>query len=275
MSWQSAYQVRYIACNVHNSVLSNPMTHPAAVRPWYRRSWAIAPLLLLALAFIGYSLPPYLTMDVSRSRIAPPPGVPGYYAALVGHVLFGSTAMITACLQVWPWLRREHPAAHRRLGLFYIFGGVLPAGAMGLTIGALSPFGPVIRASNVVLAVVWLTVTMTGFRAGRRRSWIEHRRWMTRSIVLTFSVITNRVWAVIWFIVLMPQLNTTFGGNETLMVQTIAGLSGWLGWVIPLVVCEWRLERSALRAESGDVLGPRPREIRTRSGRRCGAAAAP
>ena len=225
------------------------MTHTAAaVRPWYRRTWAVGPLMLLALAFISYSLPPYLTLDPSRSRVAPPAGVPGYYPALVAHVVFGSIAMMTACLQVWPWLRREHPQVHRRLGLLYIFGGVLPAGLMGLTIGAVSPFGPVIGASNVVLAIVWLTVTMTGFRAGRRHSWFEHRRWMTRSVVLTFSVITNRVWTVIWVIVFIPQLDTTFGGNERLMIQTIAGLSGWLGWVVPLMVTEWRLERSALRA---------------------------
>jgi len=203
--------------------------------------------MLVALAFISYSLPPYLTLDPSRSRVAPPAGVPGYYPALVAHVVFGSIAMMTACLQVWPWLRREHPQVHRRLGLLYIFGGVLPAGLMGLTIGAVSPFGPVIGASNVVLAIVWLTVTMTGFRAGRRHSWFEHRRWMTRSVVLTFSVITNRVWTVIWVIVFIPQLDTTFGGNERLMIQTIAGLSGWLGWVVPLMVTEWRLERSALR----------------------------
>jgi hypothetical protein len=225
------------------------MTHVvAAARPWYRRLWTVAPLMLVALAFISYSLPPYLTLDPSRSRVAPPAGVPGYYPALVAHVVFGSIAMMTACLQVWPWLRREHPQVHRRLGLLYIFGGVLPAGLMGLTIGAVSPFGPVIGASNVVLAIVWLTVTMTGFRAGRRHSWFEHRRWMTRSVVLTFSVITNRVWTVIWVIVFIPQLDTTFGGNERLMIQTIAGLSGWLGWVVPLMVTEWRLERSALRA---------------------------
>jgi hypothetical protein len=230
------------------------MTHTAAaVRPWYRRTWAVAPLMLLALAFISYSLPPYLTLDPSRSRVAPPAGVPGYYPALVAHVVFGSSAMITACLQIWPWLRRDHPELHRRLGLLYIFGGVLPAGVMGLTIGAVSPFGPVIGASNVVLAIVWLTVTMTGYRAGRRHAWIEHRRWMTRSAVLTFSVITNRMWMVIWVIVFIPQLDTTFGGNERLMIQTIAGLSGWLGWVIPLVVTEWRLERGALRNPARDA----------------------
>jgi hypothetical protein len=188
--------------------------------------------------------------------------------------------MITACLQVWPWLRRDHPEAHRRLGLLYIFGGVLPAGVMGLTIGAVSPFGPVIAASNVVLAIVWLTVTMTGYRAGRRHAWTEHRRWMTRSAVLTFSVITNRMWTVIWVIIFIPQLDTTFGGNERLMIQTIAGLSGWLGWVIPLVVTEWRLERMSLPSRSPAEPGAVPdsavvRRIRTRNARRRGAVSAP
>ena len=41
---------------------------------------------------------------------------------------------------------------------------------------------------------------------------------------------------------LSPQLATTFGGNEALMVQTIAGLSGWLGWVLPLLITEWWLD---------------------------------
>jgi hypothetical protein len=64
---------------------------------------------------------------------------------------------------------------------------------------------------------------------------------MTRSFALTMSIITNRVWAVIFTIVLAPQLSTTFGGNEALMIQTIAGLSGWLGWVLPLLAAEWWL----------------------------------
>jgi hypothetical protein len=65
---------------------------------------------------------------------------------------------------------------------------------------------------------------------------------MTRSVVLTLSIITNRVWAVVWVITLSPQLATTFGGNEASMIQAIAGLSGWLGWVLPLVVAEWWLD---------------------------------
>lgn len=70
---------------------------------------------------------------------------------------------------------------------------------------------------------------------------------MIRSFALTMSIITNRVWAVIATIVLMPQLGTTVGGNETVMTQTIAGLAGWLGWVVTLLIAEWWLERDVVR----------------------------
>ena len=140
------------------------MRTPYAVR----LSWAIVPLLLLVLAFVAFSLPPYLTLDPARSRVPVGGAVRGYYPLLVAHVVFGSIAILTACLQIWPWLRTRFPDVHRRTGRVYVFAGVLPAGAIGLVIGALTPFGPVIRASNVVLATVWLIVTMTGYRAGRR-----------------------------------------------------------------------------------------------------------
>ena len=206
------------------------------------RSWAIAPLLLVVAAFLAFSLPPYLTFDPTRSRVPVGGAVGAYYPLLVAHVIFGSIALLTACLQIWPWLRTRFPEVHRRTGRIYVFAGVLPAGAIGLVIGALTPFGPVLRASNVVLALVWLTATIIGYRAGRNYRLADHRRWMIRSVVLTLSIITNRFWSVVWVIALVPQLETTFGGNEALMVQSIAGLSGWLGWVLPLLVTEWWLD---------------------------------
>ena len=206
------------------------------------RPWSVAPLLVLVVAFVAFSLPPYLTLDPAQSRVPIAGTASGYYAMLVAHVIFGSVAILTCCLQVWPWLRARYPDVHRRIGLAYVFAGVLPAGVLGLILGAQTPFGPVLRASNVLLALVWLFVTMAGYRAGRQYRTTEHRRWMTRSTVLTVSIISNRAWAVVWVITLSPQLATTFGGNEALMVQAIAGLSGWLGWVLPLVVTEWWLD---------------------------------
>jgi hypothetical protein len=225
-------------------------TTPAAVtrRPFSQGPWAAAPLLVVVAAFVAYSLPPYLTLDPSRSRIAPPPGIAAYYPLLVAHVVFGAIAILTSGFQIWPWFRRRWPAWHRRLGRLYVFGGVLPAGLMGLAIGAVTPFGPVLRASDVLLAIVWLGVTIAGLRAARAGAIVEHRRWMIRSVALTLSVITNRVWAVVWILALLPQLPTTFSGNERLLVQTVAGLSGWLGWTLPLLAAEWWLETRRARA---------------------------
>ena len=59
-------------------------------------------------------------------------------------------------------------------------------------------------------------------------------------------------------IALVPQLQTTFGGNEALMVQAIAGLSGWLGWVLPLLAAEWFLDARPVPAT---LAPPRPAAV--------------
>ena len=198
---------------------------------------------MISIIFVAFSLPPYLSLDARQSRVPQPDNFAAHYPILVAHVIFGSIALLTACLQVWPWLRQRYPRVHRIIGRVYVFGGVLPAGILGLTIGAYSPFGPFARVSNVLLALLWLVFTTTGYRMARQRRHAEHRRWMVRSFALTASIITNRLWAVIGFLVLSPQLDTLFGGNEKMLMWTIAGLATWLGWVIPLLVAEWWLER--------------------------------
>jgi uncharacterized membrane protein YozB (DUF420 family) len=201
----------------------------------------MALMFLLVLAFIGFSVPPYLSLDAGRSRIPPPPDVRAYYPLLVAHVVFASVAMLGAALQIWPWLRRRRPDVHRIVGRAYVFAGVLPAGLSALAIGSVGPFGPVLRASNVVLGILWIASTLTGFAMAQRRRMADHRRWMIRSFTLTLSIITNRVWAVVFTVTLAPQLPTLFGGSELALIQAIAGLSGWLGWVLPLLLCEWWL----------------------------------
>jgi len=209
----------------------------------YANSPRIALLALLFLVFLAFSLPPYLRLDPGLSRVPVPEGVAGYYPLLVAHVLFGSLALLSVCLQLWPWLRTRHPAWHRIVGRVYVFGGVLPAGVAGLGLGVSSPFGPVARASSVLLASLWLACTLVGWRMGRRRRMAEHRRWMIRSFALMASVLTNRVWGPLAFLALRPQLETTFRGDETMLAWTIAGLATWLGWTLPLLIAEAWLER--------------------------------
>lgn len=230
-----------------------------------RKNLAAILLGAVALAFTAFALPPYLTLDAARSRIPPPPGVPVYYPLLVAHVVFASVAMAAAVVQIVPALRSRFPAWHRRFGRLYVFLGVLPAGLTGLIIGIMTPFGPVLRASNVLLAVLWLTCTFAGFRMARAGRHADHRRWMLRSVTLTLSVITNRVWAVIFMLALVPQLDTTFGGNQALMVQSIAGLSAWLGWVLPLLAVEWWLIEGGRRQLTPRLARRRDRKSRSRA----------
>jgi Predicted membrane protein (DUF2306) len=210
------------------------------------------------MAFIAFSLPPYLTLDPKQSRVPQPDDFAPHYPLLVAHVIFGSVALLTACLQIWPWFRKRYPVAHRIIGRVYVFAGVLPAGVLGLTIGAFSPFGPMVRVSNVLLASLWLTFTITGYRMARQGRYVEHRPWMVRSFALTVSIITNRVWGVIAYLVLSPQLATTFQGNERMLAWTVAALAAWLGWVLTLLLAEWWLGRGAKLPTTDHVLRPHP-----------------
>ncbi|MEV4073957.1 DUF2306 domain-containing protein [Nonomuraea fuscirosea] len=222
---------------------------------WWRRPW-VAPLMVVAVAFIAFSLPPYLSLDPARSRVPAPDFFPPHFVMLSLHVVFGSIAMLTCCLQIWPWFRARYPRAHRLIGRVYVFGGCLPAGVLGLVVGVATPYGPVTRASDVTLALLWLGVTVAGWRMARQRRFVDHRRWMVRSFALTMSIITNRLYSVLFVILLEPQLETTFHGDVELMVATVSGLATWLGWVLPLLVAEWWLER-------GDAAKRRARARRT------------
>lgn len=221
---------------------------PASERPaparksWWRRPW-IGPLALVVLAFLSFSLPPYLALDPAASRVPQPEGFPAHYWFLVGHVIFGSVAMLGAVLQIWPWFRRRYPAIHRKVGRAYVFAGVLPSGLMALTIGAASPFGPATRVSDVMLAIIWIGCTVAGWRAGRERRFGDHRRWMIRSVALTFSIIVNRIIGPIAAIVLEPQLQTTFGGSEVAFGQAISAISAWGSWTLVLILTQLWLDR--------------------------------
>ncbi|GAA1662548.1 DUF2306 domain-containing protein [Fodinicola feengrottensis] len=184
--------------------------------------------MLIALLFLAFSLPPYTTLNPQLSRV--PSSFPLHYPFLVAHIGFASVAMLTACLQIWPWFRQRYPIVHRRIGRVYVFAGVLPAGVCGLIIGAASPYGPPAAASDVMLAVLWLTFTAVGFRMARKRRFADHRRWMIRSFALTFSIITNRIWGII-FAIALPSPSPA----------EIAPLGAWLGWTTMLLLAEWWL----------------------------------
>jgi uncharacterized membrane protein YozB (DUF420 family) len=219
-----------------------PAAPPRSAPAWWRRPW-IAPLLMVVTAFLLFSVPPYLTLDPSRSRLPAPEGNDLYHPVLVAHVLFGTVAMTTACFQIWPAFRTAHKRGHRLTGRIYVVAGVLPAGLLGLYIGWHTSAGPSVRVANLVGSALWLVVTLVAFRAARQRRFGDHRRWMSRSFALTMSIVLSRVVNVVATIVLTPQVDTTFGGSAEMMRHSAASIGVWLSPLLLLLITDWLLDR--------------------------------
>lgn len=215
------------------------MSTPVARRRLFSRPW-IVPLALLTVTFLVYALPPYLGFDPAESRVTLREGSVIHYPLLVTHILFGSVALLTACLQVWPWLRDHHRPVHRCSGRIYVFAGVLPTALCALVVSVLSTWGPVTQVGAALLGVLWLATTLTGYRMARRRRYAEHREWMVRSFALAFAIVAFRAWFPLCMLLFAPE------GGWAEMTQAF-GVSMWLSWVVNLLVAEWWLQRTRNR----------------------------
>jgi len=181
-----------------------------------------------------------------------------YRVAILGHILFGSVALITGPVNLYLGLRRRHRRAHRRIGgiyavavsfaatfamfmSFHAYAGTLPGGRYVVTSGFFC------------LGCIWLATLYAGVRAIA----IDHDRdrhayWMIINVSVTYSAVVFRV------------LNGTLiaTGQFDLLYPTL----GWLGWLPSVVVGVLLARRHHARA-----LGRRTPRRRVPLGRRTAA----
>jgi Predicted membrane protein (DUF2306) len=244
-----------------NALLPSSEVPPVSATSTVRRFRTLAvPLAVLTVVFLLISLPPYLGLDPAKARLPVPEDVAWFYPALVAHIGFGSIALLTAALQVWPWLRRTHPAVHRWSGRIYLGLGVIPG---GIAVLAVAPFGqtggPTGQVANTMLALLWLATAAAGYRAARARRFGEHREWMVRNVALTFSIVANRPWSMLCIAVFAPEVMGTGPVDPAVLAQA-AGVSMWLSWVVNLLVAEWWLNRARIRRRRVPRRAPRAAE---------------
>ncbi|QVQ49983.1 DUF2306 domain-containing protein [Spiractinospora alimapuensis] len=165
---------------------------------------------------------------------------------------------MTCCFQIWPWFRRRHRRGHRITGRVYVLAGVVPAGVTAVYIGLHTPFGPSTMVGNIVIALLWLFVTLRGFLAARARRFDEHRRWMIRSFVLTMSIIVSRIFAIPAIISLAQVVDTVYAGSDELMLQSATSINIWLSLAFSLVISQWWLERDGGRRRRAARPAPTP-----------------
>jgi len=150
------------------------------------------------------------------------------------HFFLAGLALLLAPIQLSARLRRAAPALHRLMGWLYALS-VLCGGIAGFTLAQDAQGGLPSRLGFSVLAIAWVGTTALGIRHAIGRDTERHRRWMARSVALTWGAVTLR-------------LMLGIGGVAGLPFMTVYVTASWASWLINLAICEVILRRRAVAA---------------------------
>lgn len=196
-----------------------------------RRS-ARALFVLLSVAVAGYAFS-YLYREFrGGDPFAAQFAVSGLDVPL--HFFLAGLALGLGPLQLSTALRRRWPAVHRLCGWLYA-GSVLVGSLSALSLAPHAQGGVPARAGFAILALLWPCVTAIGVARAVAHDFDAHRRWMCRSVALTFSAVTLRV-----------ILGIGAGALQLPLVPVYA-TAAWVSWMINLAVCEALLRWPAIR----------------------------
>ncbi len=111
--------------------------------------------------------------------------------AVLAHIGGGVTALALGSVQL---VTRRGPRRiwHRWAGRTYVTACLISAVA-GFWLALHTVMGPVAAAGFSGLAVAWFGTTIMGWRKAVAGEFAQHRRWMIRSLSVTFAAVTLRI----------------------------------------------------------------------------------
>ncbi|PFH86336.1 DUF2306 domain-containing protein [Bacillus sp. AFS088145] len=199
-----------------------------------KKSWWI--LLIISLCVIVPFMAPYFLIDPEKSRIQIS-STSIQYPALITHIFFAFIALIAGFLQFVKKIRSRYPRIHRIIGTIY-FTSIFISGILSLiVIFYIENFSKVM--SFLVLAILWIFTTIKGIHSAKKKNYIAHQFWMTRSFGITLVAVSGRV--LVPFILLAYFLLNGLhipGGRER-MVEEALNVNIWVGLLINLIIIEW------------------------------------
>lgn len=149
--------------------------------------------------------------------------------AFYAHVVLAPVALALVPFQLWQGLRDRRGAVHRLLGRAYGVS-VLASGLGGLWLAATTTAGLVAALGFGLLAVFWVATTAIGIAFAMGADYPSHQQWMTRSIALTLSAVTLRLYLPVPLL-----LDLDFAQSYTAIA--------WLCWVPNLLIAEVLIRR--------------------------------
>ncbi|HEY6507617.1 MAG TPA: DUF2306 domain-containing protein [Vicinamibacterales bacterium] len=185
---------------------------------------------LIAVAFFALAALPYLLS--SSYNAAAYAGRRGW---LLVHIVGGTIALLSGPIQLWLGIADRRIDLHRKLGIGYL-AGVAIAASGAFWLAAHPSFGWVYGAGLGSMAIAQVVTTVLAFAAIKRSLIEQHKEWMIRSYVVTFSFVTYRLFGI----AMGPfQLGTEAELNILL---------AWGSWALPLLVTEAFLQGRKLAA---------------------------
>jgi hypothetical protein len=191
-------------------------------------------LLTLGARYLLHDAIPFLT-DFS------PDGFGRFWprrAWLVVHIAGSGLALITGPFQLWSGLCRRAMFAHRWTGRLYV-AGVLLGGSSAFYLASHAGQGPMFAISLSSLGIAWWTTTAMAYVAIRLGYVGQHKEWVVRSYVVTFTFVSTRALAELG---ILPSL----GDNP---FATLV----WLCWSLSLLATEIVLQGRKVFVREGVV----------------------
>ena len=188
---------------------------------------------LLALAIAAYSFA-YLYLPVPAGNpFAAQFAISGRDVPL--HLFLGGLALLLAPLQLSSWVRRRVPALHRASGWVYV-AAVLIGSIAAFSLALNAQGGAPTRVSFILMALLWPGLTAIGIQRAIVGDTVGHRRWMFRSVAMTYSAVTLRLVIGIG------------DGALQLPFMPVYIAAAWSCWTLNLALCELLLRWPATRA---------------------------
>lgn len=203
---------------------------PSMVRWTAQSLFTLSSVAVAAYAFI-YLHRAYRVGDPFAAQFA----VSGWDVPL--HFFAAGLALLLAPLQLSAGVRRRLPALHRTAGWLYV-AAILIGGASGLSLAFNAQGGAASGIGFALLALLWPVVTVRGVLFAVAGDIARHRRWMWRSVALTFAAVTLR------------GMLGVGAGVLQLPFLPVYITAAWASWLLNLAVCELILRWPAWRARA-------------------------
>jgi uncharacterized membrane protein len=192
---------------------------------------------LLAVAIAAYAFAYLYLPHGAGNPFAAQFALSGWWVPM--HFFAAGLALALSPLQLSGFVRRRLPGVHRTAGWLYV-GAIAVAAPSGFALAFTAQGNPATGISFGLLAVLWPIATFRGVLLAVAGDTVRHRRWMCRSVAMTYTAVTLRLGLVVG----VGMLHVSF------MPVYIAMACG--SWLLNLAVCELILRWPAMgRAGAG------------------------